>query len=56
MAGLLTVALGVGFAYIVREYGNFYAHEERFRLILLVTAVIAGIFFISATARWWMRH
>lgn len=56
IAGLLTIALGAGFAYVVREYGNVYASEERFRLILLITAVAAGIFFISATARWWMRH
>ena len=56
IAGFLILLSGISAAYLVRTFGNVMYAEERFRLIILATAIGSGIFFISATARWWMRH
>lgn len=56
LAGFLVLLAGIGVAYGVREWGSIFNQQERIRLILLYTSVASGIFFIAATARWWMRH
>jgi len=55
-SGLLTLALGTAAAFFVRAQSAFLVQEERFRFVLVVTVTLAGIFFIAASARWWMRH
>jgi hypothetical protein len=56
IAGLLCLAAGVLCAHLVHTYGNIMYREERVRMIILAAVILSGIFFISATARWWMRH
>lgn len=56
ITGFLILATGAASAYLVRTYGNAMVADEPIRMILLATAIGSGICFISATARWWMRH
>lgn len=56
ITGLLILSAGAVSAYLVREYGNVMYQAERLRLILMVTVILSGLFFISASARWWIRR
>lgn len=56
LSGLLVLGAGIAAAFAVREWGSFINQQERIRLILLFSCTSAGILFIAATARWWMRH
>lgn len=56
ITGLLILVTGIAVAYLIREESLLIVQDERFRIVLLFTATAAGLCFIAASARFWMRH
>jgi len=56
ITGALILAIGAVVVYALQERGSFYTKEENIRLVIMLATVGAGICFIAATARWWMRR
>ncbi|MCS6772048.1 MAG: hypothetical protein NZ740_08500 [Kiritimatiellae bacterium] len=56
ITGLLIMAAGALAIYFVHEYGNILYQKTWIRHILMVTVIFSGLFFISASARWWLHR
>lgn len=55
-AGIFILAVGIAAAYVLRAESSVISQDERFRFVLMLTFPAAGICFIAATAKFWMRH
>ncbi len=55
-AAVATLLLGGAIAYLMHAFASDPESTAPARLLLAATIAIAGIFVISATARWWLHR